>query len=217
MGARVISAADVPVAHVCERDWRMAQLVRVIGPIEFYVSESGFANLAHSIIEQMLSIKAAATIDARLRDLCGGELAPEPLAALSVEQIRGVGVSRRKAENLHHLACTVTEADLDALATLPDAEVRAWLMALPGVGAWTADMFMMFQLERPDLLPVGDLTFRRAFEWLYGVPVEDANVQKVVCDLWRPYRSYAARYLYQALDTGLVAQGSAPEVLGFAG
>ena len=210
----VIPLDSEPVRHLCERDWRMSRLIERLGPIEYYVSESGFANLAHSIIEQMLSTKVAATMDRRLRDLCGGRLAPEPLAALSVEQIRGIGVSQRKAENLHNLALTVTEEDLDALADLDDEAAEAWLMAIPGVGEWTANMFMIFQLQRPDVLPTSDLTFRRAFEWLYGASVEDTGVQTVVCDLWRPWRSYAARYLYRALDEGLMQQGSAPEVLG---
>ena len=211
---RIIALDSEPVIHLCERDWRLAHLIRRLGPIEYYVSESGFANLAHSIIEQMLSTKVARTMDRRLRDLCGGQLAPEPLARLSVEEIRSIGVSQRKAENLHNLALTVSEEDLDALADLDDEEVLAWLKAIPGVGEWTANMFMIFQLERPDVLPVSDLTFRRAFEWLYGAPVDDANVQAVVCDLWRPWRSYAARYLYRALDEGLVGQGSAADVLG---
>lgn len=214
MEAKVISLDSEPVTHLHERDWRLAHLIDRLGPIEYYVSESGFANLAHSIIEQMLSTKVAATMDRRLRDLCGGELAPEPLAALSVEEIRSIGVSQRKAENLHNLALTVTEDDLTALADVSDEEARAWLVAIPGVGVWTADMFMIFQLERPDVLPLSDLSFRRAFEWLYGASVEDESVQTVVCDLWRPWRSYAARYLYQALNEGLTKQGSAVDVLG---
>ena len=214
MSTRVISPESEPVRYLCERDWRLAHLVAAVGPIEHYVSESGFQNLAHSIIEQMLSIKAAATIEGRLREACGGELTPDALAALSVDQIRATGVSGRKAQNLSTLACTVTEEDLAALDGLGDDEVAAWLRALPGVGPWTCQMFMMFYLERPDILPLGDLTFRRSFEWLYGVPVEDAHVQALVCDLWRPWRSYAARYLYRALDTGLVDRGPAAVVLG---
>ena len=214
MTQKILATDSEPALHLRERDWRMGRLIERVGDIEYYVSESGFANLAHSIIEQMLSTKVAATMDRRLRDLCGGELAPEPLSKLTVEQIRGIGVSQRKAENLHNLALTVTEADLDALADLPDEEARAWLTAIPGVGTWTADMFMIFQLERPDVLPLSDLSFRRAFEWLYGAPVDDANVEAVVCDLWRPWRSYGARYLYQAQNMGLPRQGTAAEVLG---
>lgn len=214
MTQKILATDSEPALHLRERDWRMGRLIERVGDIEYYVSESGFANLAHSIIEQMLSTKVAATMDRRLRDLCGGVLEPEPLAALTVEQIRGIGVSQRKAENLHNLALTVTEDDLDALADLPDEEARAWLVAIPGVGTWTADMFMIFQLERPDVLPLSDLSFRRAFEWLYGAPVDDENVQTVVCDLWHPWRSYGARYLYQAQNQGLVKQGTAAEVLG---
>ena len=209
-----IGAESEPVAYLCERDWRLRKLVAHIGPIECYVSESGFANLAHSIIEQMLSVKVAATMESRLRALTGGALTPEALGALSVAQIRSIGVSQRKAENLHYLAHHVTEADIAALAGKGDEEVLAWLTALPGIGEWTAHMFMLFSLQRPDILPVSDLTFRRAFEWLYGAPVDDAGVQAAICDLWHPWCSYAARYLYHALDAGLVAQGCARELLG---
>ncbi|WP_294439460.1 DNA-3-methyladenine glycosylase [uncultured Slackia sp.] len=210
--ATIIDIDSPPVAHLRERDWRLARLIERIGSIECHASESGFANLAHSIIEQMLSTKVAATMDARLRDLCGGRIAPETLGALTVEEIRGIGVSKRKAECLANLARTVTERDLEALAGEDDETVHAWLTALPGIGEWTAHMFMLFHLNRPDVLPVSDLTFRKSFEWLYGAPVTDAGVRTVVCDLWRPYCSYAARYLYRALDLGLVVRGSAREV-----
>lgn len=209
----IIAIDSPPVMHLRERDWRLARLIERIGPIERRTSESGFANLAHSIIEQMLSTQVAATMDARLRDLCGGRIEPAALGALSVDEIRSIGVSKRKAESLANLARTVTERDLAALADLDDEAVLAWLTALPGIGDWTAHMFMLFHLNRPDVLPASDLTFRKSFEWLYGAPVNDAGVRTVVCDLWRPYRSYAARYLYRALDAGLVAQGDAREVL----
>lgn len=200
----IIRPDSEPVAYLRQRDWRLAQLIARIGPIEHQVSESGSANLAHSIIEQMMSTKVARTMDARLCALCGGAITPKALGALSVEQIRGIGVSQRKADNLANLARTVTEDNLAALAHMTDEQVASWLMALPGIGVWTAQMFMLFHLERPDVLPVSDLTFRKPFAWLYGVPVTDDNVRNVVCGLWHPYCSYAARYLYRALDTGLV-------------
>lgn len=209
----VITLEDEPIRHLCERDWRLRRLITHIGPIEYHVSESGFANLAHSIIEQMLSTKVARIMDARLRELCGGALTPEALGALSVEEIRSIGVSERKARNLSALAHTVTETDLERLADLTDEEVLAWLTALSGIGEWTAHMFMLFHLERPDILPVSDLTFRRAFAWLYGASVEDPGVRTVVCDLWHPWSSYAARYLYRALDMGLTKQDGLREEL----
>ena len=212
---KTLSPDDEPVRYLCERDFRLRRLVGHTGEIEYYVSESGFANLAHSIIEQMLSVKVAATMERRLRELTGGELTPEALGRLSVEEIRGIGVSQRKADNLAWLAANVTEEDIASLADLGDEEVEEWLCSLPGIGEWTAHMFMLFSLERDDVLPKSDLTFRRSFEWLYGAPVDDAGVEAAVCDLWRPWRSYAARYLYHALDSGLVGSAPAGEVLGF--
>ena len=211
----IITPEDAPVAYLRERDYRLRLLIEHVGAITCFVSESGFANLAHSIIEQMLSTKVAATMEQRLRALCGGQITPETLGALAVEDIRSIGVSQRKAESLAALAARVSEEDIAALADMSDDEVMAWLTALPGIGEWTAHMFMLFSLQRDDILPTSDLTFRRAFAWLYGTGVEEAGVRTAVCELWHPYSSYAARYLYVALDDGLVQAAPAAQLLGF--
>lgn len=96
------------------------------------------------------------------------------------------------------------EQRLQALAALSDDEVRAALTAVRGIGRWTADMFLIFYLERPDVLPVEDGAVRQVFRWLYGAPLTDDNVREVVCSLWKPYLSTAVRYMYRALNMGLV-------------
>lgn len=202
------------VKHLQEHDWRLGKLIDKIGELPPHIPRTGFENLAHSIIEQMLSTKVAAVMEERLFDACGGSITPECVSALSVEGIKGIDISRKKAESLHHLATSVEEKDLAGLAEMHDDEIEVWLTSLPGIGPWTTHMFMLFHLERPDILPVDDLTFRKAFEWLYGAPVTNPSVREVVCSLWKPYSSYAARYLYRALDTGLMDLGTASEVLG---
>ena len=95
-----------------------------------------------------------------------------------------------------------------------DDEVRAALYRTKGIGRWTADMFLIFHLGRPDVLPLEDGAVRQAFLWLYGVPITDPAAQALVCDLWHPNASIPVRYLYRALNQGLVAAGPAAEVLG---
>ncbi len=202
------------VAYLMERDWRLRHLIETVGDLRYEAPGSAFGHVAHAVIEQMLSIKAGRTIEGRLRGLCGGQITSEAILSLSLDEIRSCGVAARKAATLQELARTMPEPKLQALAELPDDEVRAALTAVRGVGKWTADMFLIFYLERPDVLPVEDGAVRQVFTWLYGAPLADGNVREVVCSLWRPYSSTAVRYLYRALNTGLVDLGPASDVLG---
>ena len=199
-----ISIQSKEVKYLSERDWRLAHLINHIGDLHYTESETAFHNLAHSIIEQMLSMKAGRVIENRLWDLCGGELLPEKVSQLTAEEIKGCGMSLKKAQSLSNLAHYACEFDLESLDQLPDEEVSNLLQQLPGIGKWTADMFLLFYLGRQDILPVEDGALRQSFEWLYGAPLANKEVRQVVCSLWRPYSSVAVRYLYRALNNGLV-------------
>lgn len=201
------------VRYLCERDWRFSRLVAHMGDLEYRRAGSAFEALAHSIVEQMLSMKAAAKIDDRICSACGGYLTPDAAAALPVEELRACGISKRKAESLQALAEFASGTDLEALVGAPEDEVRSTLTALPGIGKWTCDMFLLFYAGEPDILPVEDGALRQSFAWLYGAPLNDPAVRQVVCSLWRPYSSTAVRYLYRALNTGLVKQGTPEEIL----
>lgn len=201
------------VAYLMERDWRLRHLIEAVGDLSYEVSGSAFEHVAHSVIEQMLSMKVGRTIEDRLRELRGGRITCEAVLSLSPEQIRSCSVAARKAATLQELARTMPEQRLRALAGLPDDEVRAALTAVHGVGKWTADLFLIFYLERPDVLPVEDGAVRQVFRWLYGAPLTDGNVREVVCSLWRPYSSTAVRYMYRALNRGIVV-GDASSTLG---
>ena len=194
------------VAYLMERDWRLRHLIEAVGDLSYEVSGSAFEHVAHSVIEQMLSMRAGRTIEGRLRGLCGGEITGEAVLSLSLEEIRSCGVAARKAATLQEFARTMPEQRLQALAGLSDDEVRAALTAVRGIGRWTADMFLIFYLERPDVLSVEDGAVRQVFRWLYGAPITDENLREVVCSLWRPYSSTAVRYMYRALNRGLLAQ-----------
>lgn len=202
------------VAYLMERDWRLRHLIEAVGDLSYEVSGSAYEHVAHSVIEQMLSMKVGRTIEGRLRELCGGAITGEAVLSLSPEEIRSCGVAARKAATLQELARTMSEQRLRALSKLPDDEVRAALTAVRGIGKWTADMFLIFYLERPDVLPVEDGAVRQVFKWLYGVPITDNNVREVVCSLWRPYSSTAVQYIYRALNMGFLKQNSARLFIG---
>jgi len=163
-----------------------------------------YGALLRSIVGQQLSTKAARTIYERLTELFGGR-APTPAELLEAdpESIRGAGLSRPKVAYLRDLAEHVEdgELELDRLAELPDEEVSAQLTAVKGLGQWTADMFLIFHLGRPDVLPVGDLGIRRAVEGLYGLPELPAAAElEQIAEPWRPHRSLACLYLWRSLD-----------------
>ena len=203
------------VAYLMERDWQLRHLTEAVGDLSYEVSGSASEHVAHSVIEQMLSMKVGRTIEGRLRELCGGEITGEAVLSLSPEEIRSCGVAARKAATLQELARTMPEQRLRALAGLSDDEVRSALTAVRGIGRWTADMFLIFYLERPDVLPVEDSAVRQVFRWLYGAPLTDDNVREVVCSLWRRCSSTAVRYMYSALNRGIVESGrvsSAPHL-----
>jgi DNA-3-methyladenine glycosylase II len=163
-----------------------------------------YGALLRSIVGQQLSTKAARTIYERLTELFGGR-APTPAELLEAdpESIRGAGLSRPKVAYLRDLAEHVEdgELELDRLSELPDEEVSAQLTAIKGLGQWTVDMFLIFHLGRPDVLPVGDLGIRRAVQVNYGLEELPKPAElEAIAEPWRPYRSLASLYLWTSLD-----------------
>jgi DNA-3-methyladenine glycosylase II len=199
------------------RDPILASLIRQHGPcgLADALRADHFAALVRAIIFQQLSTKAASTIHARLLSLLpGGVVTPAGVAALTEAQCRSVGVSRQKAMYLRDLSEKVLSGDvtLDAIDALDDEAVIAALTKVKGVGRWTAEMFLMFRLHRPDVLPVGDLGILTAVQKAYGLrkrPTPD-RLRKLG-DAWKPYRSIACWYLWRSLDNaGAVSSTTAP-------
>jgi DNA-3-methyladenine glycosylase II len=163
-----------------------------------------YGALLRSIVGQQLSTKAASTIYGRMTELFGGH-APTPRQLLTAdpEQIRAAGLSRPKIAYLRDLAQHVEDGtlELDRLDELPDEEVSAQLTAIKGLGQWTADMFLMFHLRRPDVLPVGDQGIRRAAMVQYRMrKLPDEKRLERVARPWRPHRTLACLYLWSSLD-----------------
>lgn len=163
-----------------------------------------YGALVRTIAGQQLSTKAARAIYVRLESLFEGRApAPEEILAADEGALRAAGLSRPKISYLKDLAWRVTagDLDLDALEVLPDDEVVDKITSVKGLGRWSADMFLIFHLERPDVLPVGDLGIRRAVERAYGLPsLPDPETIHGIAAPWRPHRTLASLYLWGSLD-----------------
>jgi DNA-3-methyladenine glycosylase II len=196
--------------HLRAADPVMGAIVDALGPDDPANARDGrpddhYGALVRAIVGQQLSTKAARTIYGRLTDRFDGRTpTPQQLLDDDLEQLRAAaGLSRAKAGYLRSLAEHVIagELELERLDELPDDEVTAELVAVKGLGVWTAHMFLMFHLQRPDVLPVGDLGIRRAVERAYGLPgLPDAAELTAIAEPWRPHRTLACRYLWRSLD-----------------
>jgi DNA-3-methyladenine glycosylase II len=163
-----------------------------------------YGALVRAIVGQQLSVHAARAIYGRLTERFGGRPpTPQELLAEEPEAFRAaVGLSRAKVSFLKSLAEHVVsgELELERMDELSDEEVAAELVAVKGLGAWTVHMFLMFHLERPDVLPVGDLGIRRAIERAYKLKeLPDAAAMEKIAAPWRPHRTLACRYLWRSL------------------
>jgi DNA-3-methyladenine glycosylase II len=187
----------------------MANLVQRIGPLDHAARrrgrpDDGYGALVRTIVGQQLSTKAARTIYARLVGLFGDN-PPTPAELIAAEEadLRASGLSRQKIGYLRDLAARVHggELELESLHELPDEEVAARITVVKGLGQWSADMFLMFHLRRPDILPVGDLGIRRAVERAYELPtLPEADELRKLAAPWRPRRTLACMYLWESLE-----------------
>ncbi len=198
-----------PLEQLRASDPVMRRLVDEHGPLDEEQRRRGrplepYGALVRSIVGQQLSTKAARSIYERLTALFDGRTpSPAELLAADPEEVRSVGLSRPKVGYLRSLAEHVESGELELarLSELSDEEVTEQLTAVKGLGQWTADMFLIFHLGRPDVLPVGDLGVRRAVERAYDLPeLPDAARLTEIGEPWRPNRSLASLYLWRSLD-----------------
>jgi DNA-3-methyladenine glycosylase II len=190
-----------PVLYLRARDQKMSTLIDLVGDVSLDLRGTPLAALVRSIIGQQLSSRAAASIWNKLQGVCG-EVSPSGLDHLDDDALRSAGLSRPKVAYLRDLIGRVRsgELDLDALETMPDEELIERLTSVHGVGVWTAEMFMIFCLGRLDVFAPNDLGLRSAMKWLYSLPDLPSPKESVpIADLWRPYRTVASLYLWQAV------------------
>jgi len=197
---------DYPKARriLARRDPILRDLMRQHGPCGLADSQhtDPFQALVHSIIFQQLSTKAAATIASRVDALLHGLPTPARVMAASDAQLRSAGLSGQKVGYLRDLSERIADGSLplDTLEGMPDEEVIAALTCVKGIGRWTAEMFLMFRLHRPDVLPVGDLGIVKAVQRDYRLRTSPSPRWLLrLGESWRPYRSVACWYLWASL------------------
>ncbi len=189
--------------HLRESDPVLASIIERVGPPQISYREPTFEALARSIVFQQLSTKAARTIYGRLEEAAGGVLTPESIQGLSVGEMRRAGLSKQKIGYIRDLAEHALNGKVDfaRLPDMTDEEVITTLTDIKGVGVWTAHMFLIFALRRPNVLAVGDLGVRTAIKRHYKKRIlpKPAHIEKLAVN-WHPYCSYACWYLWRSLE-----------------
>lgn len=189
--------------HLKNCDPVLCGIIERVGPFRMEYGPPEFHSLAESILYQQLNGRAAETIFNRFTALAGDPLLPEGILKLTDEQLRGVGLSKQKSSYLRDLAAKTASGVLDfsRLAEMPDAEVIDHLTQVKGIGVWTAQMFLMFTLRRPDVLPTGDYGVQAAMKKHYRKrKLPKPKDMEKIARKWAPYRSIACWYLWRSLD-----------------
>jgi DNA-3-methyladenine glycosylase II len=199
---KALAASDPTMAALIERVGKIDIETRLRRRKEERPADA-YGALLRAIVGQQLSTKAARTIYLRVLDLFGGATpSPEQLLGASEEDLRGCGLSGRKTEYVRDLARHVLsgELELDRLEQLGDEEAIEEIVAVRGLGRWTAEMFLLFHLQRPDVLSGGDLGIRKAIQVEYELEEMPPPQQVLeIGERWRPHRSLASLYLWESL------------------
>jgi DNA-3-methyladenine glycosylase II len=206
------------ILHLKKSDPVMRAIIERVGPCRMEFGEPTFHSLAEAIVYQQLNGKAAVTIFNRFSALAGDPLTPEGILKLTPEQMRSVGLSKQKSSYLFDMAQRAHRGELDfsRVPEMSDEEVIEHLTQVKGVGVWTAHMFLMFTLRRPNILPTGDFGVRMAVYKHYldkrrnGSGNSKTRKRKIIlpkpeqiekiAKSWEPYRSVACWYLWKSLD-----------------
>jgi DNA-3-methyladenine glycosylase II len=191
------------ITHLKKADPVLRAIIERVGPCKMEYSPPEFHSLAEAIVYQQLNGKAAVTIFKRFTDLVGDPVTAAGILKLTPEQTRSVGLSKQKSSYLFDMAQRAQRGELNFtdLKEMSDDEVIKHLTQVKGVGVWTAHMFLMFTLRRPNILPVGDFGVQMAIKKHYRkrkLP-KPADMEKIA-RAWEPYRSVACWYLWRSLD-----------------
>ena len=197
------AAFDQEVTDLSTQDQVLARVMADIGPCWLSPDEDPFEALVSTIVGQQLSKNAANAIRRRLGSLFSGDRpVPQQVLTISDQSFRAAGVSPQKTGHLRDLAQQVLsgELDLHGLQKYPDDEVVDRLSKVKGIGRWTAQMYLIFSLNRLDVFPGDDAAVLAAIRRLYGAAALETGQLEIIVERWRPYRSLAVWYLYQYLD-----------------
>ena len=199
-------SVDAAVVHLRRADAVLGRVIDEIGAFDWRQRSDPYLALIRTILYQQLAGAAASAIERRFYALFGGDGQPPPpeqLLAAADAELRSAGISRQKAGYLRDLALHVVEGRLDfaALPRLDDAEVTRRITAVHGLGEWSAHMFLMFHLGRPDVLPVGDLGMRHGMRIAYGLAQVPSPVEaRAIGAPWAPYRSVGSWYMWRVTE-----------------
>jgi DNA-3-methyladenine glycosylase II len=194
---------EAGILHLRNADPVLARIIEQVGPFQMSFREPTFETLARSITFQQLHGNAAATIFERLRRAVGRRFTATAFLRLSEAELRACGLSRQKIASLSDLAQRVSRREIrfGGLSALDDEAVIELLSTVRGVGIWTAQMFLMFALRRPNVLPTGDLGIRNAVRRAYGLEAAPTPAKlHTIAERWHPYCSLASWYLWRSLD-----------------
>ncbi len=203
----LLEAAD----ELARRDRRLRRVIKDAGPPDLRRGRpryEHFAEIARAVCYQQLAGAAARAIHGRFQALFDGHPTPEAVLAVPVAELRAVGLSGTKAATIRDLAACVVGGDirLDRVGRLPDEEIVRELTLVRGIGRWTAEMFLIFQLGRLDVWPIDDFGVRKGYGRIHGIdPAPTARALEPLGEPYRPYRSVAAWYCWRAADTTLPA------------
>lgn len=194
--------------HLRNADHRLSKVIDEIGVIDYTNYNNcadSFQFLTKEIVGQMISANVKKVLLERLFALCNSGITPSAIGNLTIEQLRGIGLSQAKSSYLLNLAKITGSGEIDfgMLKSLSDDEVIKILTSIRGIGNWTAKMYLIFYLNREDVLPYEDSAFLQAYKWLYNTKTVTPNSISRRCRKWKPYTSIGARYMYRAIDCGL--------------
>jgi len=198
---------DAEIEYLKRKDKRLGEAIDKIGHIHREVDGELFSSMVHSIVGQQISSIALKTVSTRMIELLGAPT-PERLCSASREEIQSCGITFKKADYIKDFAAKVKdgEFDLNALRSMPDAEVINRLSALKGIGVWTSEMFLIFCLQRPDVVSYGDLAIQRGMCTLYRHREIDRKLFDKYARRYSPHGTVASLYLWA------IAGGAAPEM-----
>lgn len=195
------------IQYLIKKDTRLDKLIDLVGEITYLPDKDEYSFLVSTIVGQMLSNKVADVLYQRILNVCG-EVSPYIISITDKDMLRSTGISQRKVETIIDLTQKVlsNEIAFADYCKMSDDQIIKALTSVKGIGTWSAKMYLIFVLDRKDVLPYEDGAFIQAYRWLYNTKKFNRDDIVKRCKKWSPYSSYAARYLYKALDSGFTKQ-----------
>lgn len=203
MHKKSVYSQEAALSQLKKSDPIMAELIAKIPPPTWHFSDNYFLSLVESIVSQQLSVKAADTIFGRVKALHDSELSAHIVLEIEDQKLRDAGLSWSKVKYVKNIAQYTLDSPtmFEKFPEMSEEFIITELTTIKGVGRWTAEMFLIFTIGRPDVLSVTDLGIRKAIQKLYGFDNEPTKEEmEKVAEKWRPYRSLASRYLWKSLE-----------------